>query len=1323
MAVSNELDRYFAQEDGGEQAQPVEQPATQTADDLSAYFDRRAEEQPQPEEDLGIEKYFAQQEVDRPSRAGAIGRAVAEEFLPATAAGLAVKGISSIPVPAVPKFLLGATGAILSAGAAGRLQEEAAKKIAGEKAVEEFKAQRQRDIQAYPVSTFAASALTPTAGAILGVGRKGLTATGQAIRGAFTKAEAVAPKVEQVAPKVEAAAEGAISSAEEVPVKTFYHGSPSSQIEELKPDTRGLVFMSESKDVASSYKASRTKNVDLSKAGLTDEEIKSYRAYKNAIANQPEIDPQGLLSGKQFDEASSALEKLDQYERVLAAQGRVYEISIPTSKLIDYREGNAFYETLKKVRDDLYAKDEKRLGNIVQNAIFNKIPPQSRFLDKPFFDSLKKQGIEGITLPHSKEGTETMVVQGVIRKPVGAVPKVPSTDREKLIQELKQRAGPEQKVRATAERMIADPRTSDELAAKFADKRNRALYNTFSPKTLAKELRQLTPEARSAIAASDDLTGETAKFVSMEDARLAGDAQAADSFFDTIYGKLTNAAQMMNLGKLINTSPEGYAYILNKTLLKATRKFATQKEKDLIESGAKITPALRQEAIELFTKKQAAEDAMREAWNKARTDFSKKAEEIADQRQTEALLASGELANFEGKLLAKELGMQLPDYIRGNLLTTLSQGANILGNTVNMPTRAATRQVASLLDQIERNIIRPVATRIPGVKGVAEKYLAKERQFMSPLGRGSLERFIEVGKGGGRGLKEGVYALKTGVSPEGLLAGEGVRGFRPLNAWKQLFTGKGLAEPIAEGMEGTAAKVMDRARLLAEGTLGIPPEVMFRLLQLGDTPARRMAQARLLTEARQLEGLKGEALRRAVKYPTQLEVDRVASEVAEAVYQQDTKLSRGIQYLAELAPKYLEKIPGVGRPLAGVARTATTAVLPYQKTPTNVIDEILQYSIPEYSFIRGLAEQGQGNFRQAKLQFAKSIVGYAIGNVADILSKAGVITDEIPKSDKARDVQFQAAPAKMINIDGVKRFLETGSRQEMEPGDSLRSLERLGVVGAIMSTRNAANQATEGGTESAGEAWGATLPETLKFGFNQSFLRNMNSLLGTVSRGEAKDMDAWLANYYGALSAAVLPNQLTSVSRYMSENMPDKIQVKDIEGGDFGAKSYNIFKEVVKRKWPGSAEDLPSRINVWGEPVPQTPEGVDPFIYNFIDPTRPRKVTYDDVTLAVYDLYKKTGKTEGIPQVPDRDLQVLKRRTGQRARFRLDPLLYEEYASAVGKANRQVAEQLLGDKRFRRLIPEEQVKTLSNAYNKASKTARENFIRKNQRSIEFGQEL
>lgn len=1294
MATAKELDALFVPE-------KEEEP-----DNLDTLFRPEAQEEPQADLDKLFVPESTQEAQPEPSRAGAIGRAVAEEFVPATAAGLAVGAISKLPLPAVPKFLVGATGAILSAGVAGRTQEAIAGGVVGPEAVEQFKAQRERDIAQYPVSTFAASALTPTVGALAGLGRKGIGAAGGAIRKAFTEAEQAAPEA------VEAGA-----------VKTFYHGSPSTEIDKLQPDSRGLVFMSESKDVASSYRLSRTKNVDLAKAGLTDDEIKSYRAYKNAIATQPEISPESLLSGKQFDEASSALEKLDTYERGLAEQGRIYEISIPTSKLIDYREGDRFYQALEKVRDDLYAKGEKRLGNIVQNSIFNKIPPQSRFLDKPFFDSLKKQDIEGITLPHSKEGTETMVVQGVIKKPLGAEPARVPPSRERMIEEVKARAEPGQKMRATAERLLGDAKTPEELAQKIADKRNRALYDTYSPQTLAKNLRVLSPEDRAVIAQGDDLVGKVAKFVSAEDYRLSGNVQAADLIYDDIFKTITNYAQGLNLGKLISTTPDGYAYILNKTLLNASRKFATDLEKSGAEKTSKITEDLRKQAIDLFTKRQATQAAYDEAKLVARKDLSKKAGRLAEEAENKALLASYELASFEARLLAKDLGQQASDHIKGNLLTTISQSANILGNTVNMPARAATRQVASFLDQLERNVVRPIVTRLPGGKGFAEKYLASEKQFMSPIGRGSLERFLETGKAGGRGVKEGVVGLKRGISAEGLLAGEDIRGFQPLKAWEQLFTGKGLAQPIATGAAGAAARTMDKVRLLSEGTLGIPPEVMFRLLQLGDAPARRMAQARLLSERAQLRGLKGRELQRAVRFPLQEEVDKIAQEAAEAVYQQDTQLSRGIKWLTGMIPGYLENIPGIGKTAAGAARAGITAVIPYQKTPTNVIDEILEYAIPEYSFVKGLAEQGQGKFRSAKLKFAKSIVGWGIGNVADMLSNAGVITSAASKSEKVRDVQLASEGSKMLNLTGSQRFMESGERQETRPGDTLVSLEKLGVVGAIMSTRNAARQATEGGSGSVGEAWAATLPQTLKFGFEQSFLRNMNSLLGAISRGEAKDIDSWLANYYSALSSAVIPNQVSAYSRYLSRNMPDKMMAKDIPGSDFATKSLNIFKEVIKRKLPRDAGDLPSRINVWGQPIPQTPEGVDPFIYNFIDPTKTRKATYDDLTLAVYDLYKKTNQTEGIPQVPNRELDVVKRRTGQKARYRLDPFLYEEYARQVGRANRQVAEDLFSNRGFRKLDPYEQVKQLENAYRAASKVAREAFIRKNQRSIEAGQEL
>ena len=618
MAVASELDKYFVQEDSTEQAQKLkqEQPA-----DLTSYFKDQQEEQQKPSQNLGIEEYFADQAVDRPSRAGAVGRAVAEEFIPTTVAGLAARGIGSIPIPAVPKFLLGATGAILSYGAAGRLQEEAAKKIAGEKAVEEFKAQRQRDIEAYPVSTFAASVATPTAGGILGLGRKGLTAAGQAVRGAFTKAETIAPKLEEaVAPKV---------------------------------------------------------------AG--------------------------------------------------------------------------------EVAEQLPVQQELPLGGVAKTS-----------------EDIAKE-------------------------------------RAQLIANVEAQAEPGQKISKFAERLIASESTSDDIAKAIAD--NRSLYNTFSPKGIAENLQKLSPQQRNVFAQSDDLVGKVAKQVNMNESFDLNDIPAAKAQFLEVRKGYTNAAQLLNVAKLAVTNPFQYAFTLERTLEDAARRYATRGEKAMqaADAAKQLTPELEKEAITLFKNKQVAEKAMREAYDKARTDFSKKADELAKELEDKALLASGELAEFEADLLAKELGMQIPDYIRGNLLTTLSQGANILGNTVNMPTRAATRQVASLLDQIERNIIRPVATRIPGIKGAAEKYLAKDKQFVSPLGPGSIERSIEVAKGGGRGLREGLVGLVKGVSPERLLAGENIRGFRPIRSLKRAFTGKGLAEPIAEGLEGTAAKAMDRVRLLAEG--------------------------------------------------------------------------------------------------------------------------------------------------------------------------------------------------------------------------------------------------------------------------------------------------------------------------------------------------------------------------------------------------------------------------------------------------------------------------------------------------------------------------
>ena len=64
--------------------------------------------------------------------------------------------------------------------------------------------------------------------------------------------------------------------------------------------------------------------------------------------------------------------------------------------------------------------------------------------------------------------------------------------------------------------MIASERTPDEIAKAIAD--DRALYNTFSPKGIAENLRKLSPQQVNVFAQADDLVGKTAKQISLNNA-------------------------------------------------------------------------------------------------------------------------------------------------------------------------------------------------------------------------------------------------------------------------------------------------------------------------------------------------------------------------------------------------------------------------------------------------------------------------------------------------------------------------------------------------------------------------------------------------------------------------------------------------------------------------------------------------------------------------------------------------------------------------------------------------------------------------------------
>jgi hypothetical protein len=262
-----------------------------------------------------------------------------------------------------------------------------------------------------------------------------------------------------------------------------------------------------------------------------------------------------------------------------------------------------------------------------------------------------------------------------------------------------------------------------------------------------------------------------------------------------------------------------------------------------------------------------------------------------------------------------------------------------------------------------------------------------------------------------------------------------------------------------------------------------------------------------------------------------------------------------------------------------------------------------------------------------------------------------------------------------------------------------------------MSTWDAAAKGKQG---ERGVNLEAVLPETLSFAFNQSFLKGTNSLLSAMLDGSGSTLDKWISDYYGVVSSIPFPNSLTAVSRAMRETMPEKFQLKDIEGDSID-RPISIFAEVLKRRLPGMDEDMPRRIDIWGRDIPQTPEGADPVLYNFFDVTKSRDVSYDPITLGIYKIFKATEDGDVIPPKPLRNFTI------KNVSYRLSPELYESYSKMRGQSYRKAAETMFKDQGFKRMSNDDKTTVLRKAYAQVGDDVRKAFMSRYEARIKQGQ--
>ena len=705
---------------------------------------------------------------------------------------------------------------------------------------------------------------------------------------------------------------------------------------------------------------------------------------------------------------------------------------------------------------------------------------------------------------------------------------------------------------------------------------------------------------------------------------------------------------LRNVREYLNT-PAGYLATISKAAEAAKRN---------------VPQSVKDNVLRLFNASKNAKAELVKAEANYRSSLTDEAAAIAENARRTAANATTKLQKYSDRIFPKKiLGEILPQAIQLTLLSPLSLVKNPVFNVARAVGQLGVRSLANAGDAVI-------------------SYVTKQPRTMTQSAlttRGAMIRGTEK-------TKEAIRAfLGEGIPESSALAGEGVKGFSVFKSLAQAFTGKDMVT----NAKGNIA-LIDRVRKLTEGIIGSYTEPIGRTLTLGDVPARGFAEGRLLAQQAILAGKSPEEVIASVRFPTKAELKSISNEAAEATFQQDTKLTAVVGVVANA----VKAVPVVG-PLT------KAVVAPYTKTPVNVVTDVVDVAVPGLAFTKSAYYAVKGDRKKSLEAAAKGIVGTVIGGTAAALYRAGVITGSAPKSPKERGIQYETQPPNTINMSGLRRLLN-GEDPAIQAGDEISSYENFGYLGTIFNVYSNVLSKNEGSglLEDVLDVTLKGLPSVASYTLNQTFLKSTNTLLNAISK---EDYDSYLESLYGTISSIPFPNTLQAFNKASRENMVDP-RTDD---------SLQLFANVLKSKMPEfareaiGAEELPLKRDMWGNPVKQTPEGANPFLYNFLDVTRSRVVPSDESNLALYRLWKETGNADALPSVPSRNVM------DKKITYQLDENQYAIYQEYVGQRRKALVDNLFQSATFDGMDADFKIKALEKAYDRGAEDGKRQFLKYN----------
>jgi hypothetical protein len=801
------------------------------------------------------------------------------------------------------------------------------------------------------------------------------------------------------------------------------------------------------------------------------------------------------------------------------------------------------------------------------------------------------------------------------------------------------------------------------------------------------------------LSAAGGQIGVMAGIERMNRALAEGDFATVDAVQEELAKIGTSAGQILRqFGELRTSTPANLVSFIEQQMNKRGNEMTDSQRKvlegiaqDFLRSQAKYKDLIAQITFN---------DGMTEA------EFNALEKEIQSEQEKIAS-AEKELDTFTNAYVERGFSDLATMMVQGNLLTPMSQITNIFANAVNVAT------------VIPRDII---ATMLEGPFRRIASAFGKELQ---PSNRTySLAAYMHGVRMFGKGVIEAGEQVLTGRSPQDV-EWRLQRGFAPMRSLLALADPRNPIATRAKQMGvdvDTALPFSQKLKLAIQGSFGVPAEIMFRLLSLGDTPFRRFMEGVETYQAAKQAGVhkNKDKLRQYLKYPPKKVLQEATEEGLRLTFQQETGFSRralgAIDSLVKGAENY------GGQNFGGAVKFALRTQLPYVKTPANILAETLEYVFTPLAATNAIIKARKGDMRGSAQSFAKGAIGVMVATAAREMIAQGLMSGE-PEwgGDEAeKNLAYDQFPPSSINITALNRYMGGGD-PSVQPGDVFYSYKKFGLIGVMMGAQTKIPQDADQGSafkQTIGNIFGIQAFANVNYLMDQSFLQGANNLINLFSATELNDIERaaekWLTSTMQAVSAVPLPNTLSAIHRAEREYLPD---VRVSKGQTLGDRLYDRLRYTILDR-TFNMSDVPVRINWKGLPIQQTPEGASAWQYNLFDVTKARTGEADPVSNEIYRLYEVTDEVSNVVSTPsfarnqtmtvpklDRKMRNQLRTAGLRVTFADDKEFYQDrIALSTEQLNQlmQVAgqqryadvQELIGSSKYARMSDEERLSAL-----------------------------